>query len=104
MKNMDNLDFYPKKILVGVDGSEYSMKATDLGILLAKKYDAHLYLVHVIDFPGYLTLSDPVYEQDRRIYNKFLKIESKKKGGRITFKSFLSRLERECRVRSSSNR
>jgi nucleotide-binding universal stress UspA family protein len=59
IENINDLDFNPKKILVGVDGSEYSMNATHLGILFAKKYGARLYLVHVIDFPGYLALSDP---------------------------------------------
>jgi len=53
------LDFEPKKILVGVDGSEYSIKAARLGILFAKKYDARLYIVHAIDFPGFLAFSDP---------------------------------------------
>jgi len=54
-----DLDFQPKKILVGVDGSDYSMKAARLGILFSKKYGARLYIVHGIDFPGYLALSDP---------------------------------------------
>jgi nucleotide-binding universal stress UspA family protein len=53
------LDFEPKKILVGVDGSEYSIKAMRLGVSFAKKYGARLYIVHVIDFPGFLAFSDP---------------------------------------------
>ena len=56
---MDDLNFDFQKILVGIDGSEYSMNAARLGTLLAKKYGARLYLVNVIDFPGYSAISDP---------------------------------------------
>ena len=36
------------KILVGLDGSDYSLKALDLAIDLAKKYQSQLVLVHVV--------------------------------------------------------
>jgi nucleotide-binding universal stress UspA family protein len=36
------------KILVGLDGSEYSLKALDIAIDLAKKYQSELILVHVV--------------------------------------------------------
>ena len=36
------------KILVGLDGSEYSLKALDFATDLAKKYQSQLVLVHVV--------------------------------------------------------
>jgi nucleotide-binding universal stress UspA family protein len=36
------------KILVGLDGSEYSLKALDFAADLAKKYQSQLVLVHVV--------------------------------------------------------
>jgi nucleotide-binding universal stress UspA family protein len=36
------------KILVGLDGSEYSLKALDFAIDLAKRYQSQLLLVHVV--------------------------------------------------------
>ena len=36
------------KILVGLDGSEYSLKALDFAIDLARKYGSQLILVHVV--------------------------------------------------------
>ena len=36
------------KILVGLDGSVYSLKALDIAIDLAKKYQGQLVLVHVV--------------------------------------------------------
>jgi nucleotide-binding universal stress UspA family protein len=36
------------KILVALDGSEYSLKALDLAVDLAKKYQSQLVLVHVV--------------------------------------------------------
>ena len=36
------------RILVGLDGSEYSLKALEFAIDLAKKYGSHLVLVHVV--------------------------------------------------------
>jgi len=36
------------KILVGLDGSEFSLKALQFAIDLAKKYQSHLVLVHVV--------------------------------------------------------
>ena len=36
------------RILVGLDGSDYSLKALDLAIDLAKKYQSQLVLVHVV--------------------------------------------------------
>jgi len=36
------------RILVGLDGSDYSLKALDLAIDLAKKYQSRLVLVHVV--------------------------------------------------------
>jgi nucleotide-binding universal stress UspA family protein len=38
-----------KKVLVAVDGSEYSLKAVDYAIDVALKYESELYLLHVID-------------------------------------------------------
>lgn len=37
-----------KKILVPVDGSEHAFKTLDLACDLAKKYDASLYILHVV--------------------------------------------------------
>jgi nucleotide-binding universal stress UspA family protein len=36
------------KILVGLDGSDYSLKALDFAMDLAKKYQSQLFLVHVV--------------------------------------------------------
>lgn len=36
------------KVLVGLDGSDYSLKALDVAIDLAKKYQSQLILVHVV--------------------------------------------------------
>jgi len=36
------------KIVVGLDGSDYSLKALDFAIDLAKKYQSQLVLVHVV--------------------------------------------------------
>ena len=36
------------RILVGLDGSDYSLKALDLAIDLAKKYQSQIVLVHVV--------------------------------------------------------
>jgi nucleotide-binding universal stress UspA family protein len=36
------------RILVGLDGSEYSLKALDFAVDLAKKYSSQLVLVHVV--------------------------------------------------------
>lgn len=36
------------RILVGLDGSEYSMKALDFAIDIAKRYQSQLVLVHVV--------------------------------------------------------
>lgn len=36
------------KIIVGLDGSEYSFKALDFAIDIAKKYQSQLILVHVV--------------------------------------------------------
>lgn len=41
-----------KKILVGIDGSVHSKKAVELAVDLAKKYDATVYLIHVMDVTG----------------------------------------------------
>ena len=38
-----------KRILVALDGSEHSKKAANLAIDLAKKYDAKLYIIHVLE-------------------------------------------------------
>jgi nucleotide-binding universal stress UspA family protein len=37
------------RILVAFDGSDHSKKATELGITLALKWNAELYLVHVLE-------------------------------------------------------
>jgi len=37
------------KILVGFDGSEHSKKAVELGVGLALKWNAELYLIHVLE-------------------------------------------------------
>ena len=36
------------RILVGLDGSEYSMKALDFAIDIAKRYQSQLVLIHVV--------------------------------------------------------
>lgn len=36
-------------ILVGVDGSDHSKKATELGVDLALKWNAELYLIQVVE-------------------------------------------------------
>ncbi|WP_309492821.1 universal stress protein [Candidatus Hecatella orcuttiae] len=40
------------RILVAVDGSEHSKKAADLAVDLAKKWEAELYLIHVLEEKG----------------------------------------------------
>jgi len=74
-----DLDFQPKKILVGVDGSDYSMKAVRLGILFSKKYGARLYIVHAIDFPGFLAFSDPSMSRTVESTINSLKSKAEKK-------------------------
>ena len=37
------------KVLVGFDGSEHSKKAVELGVGLALKWNAELYLIHVLE-------------------------------------------------------
>ena len=76
---MDDLNFDFQKILVGIDGSEYSMDAARLGTLLAKKYGARLYLVNVIDFPGYPAISDPSMSKTVESVIDSLKSKAKKK-------------------------
>ncbi len=49
----------PKKILVAVDGSESSYRATDFALLLAKKLESKIYFLHVVDVAPY-----PTYKED----------------------------------------
>jgi len=65
--------------LVGVDGSDYSMKAVRLGILFSKKYGARLYIVHAIDFPGFLAFSDPSMSRTVESTINSLKSKAEKK-------------------------
>lgn len=43
------IDISMKKILVALDGSDHSKKAASLAIDFAKKYDAELYIIHVLE-------------------------------------------------------
>ncbi len=52
--------FPPKKILVPIDGSENARRAKDLGISIAKDYDAELQIISVISVPTYLVSSPRV--------------------------------------------
>ena len=42
-----------KKILVPTDFSEYAMHAAKLAADIARKYEARIYFLHVVDMPTY---------------------------------------------------
>lgn len=52
----------PKRILVAVDGSESSYRATDFAISLARKLGSKVYFVHVVDVAPYPTYKEDVSE------------------------------------------
>ena len=54
------------KILVPVDGSDNSFRALDYAIFLAKKVDAHLTAMHVIENPP------TVYVESQKLLNELL--------------------------------
>ncbi len=45
-----------KRILVAVDGSEYSERASDVALDMAQKYHAELFVLHVIPRPAYASM------------------------------------------------
>ncbi|MCZ7371159.1 MAG: universal stress protein, partial [Candidatus Methanoperedens sp.] len=45
-----------KKILIATDGSEYTKKAVDYGIDLAKNTEARLYAIYVIDTAAFASI------------------------------------------------
>jgi len=55
------------------------MKAVRLGILFSKKYGARLYIVHAIDFPGFLAFSDPSMSRTVESTINSLKSKAEKK-------------------------
>lgn len=77
----ESFKFYPsnrevinmfKKILVAYDGSDHAMRALDIGIDLAKKYEAKLDIVEVVDTAALLGMGvAPIPgEVIQQIYNK----------------------------------
>lgn len=61
-----------RRILVAVDGSKHSDKAVGLGIDMANKWQAKIYIIHVTDavfkkiLPGYLAIPKvPKFEYER---------------------------------------
>ncbi|MDG6904195.1 MAG: universal stress protein [Nitrososphaerota archaeon] len=66
----------PMKILIPVDGSESSSRAIDYALLLAKKLQASVVFVHVIEFPSISSryaLATELQEEVRREGVKLLK-------------------------------
>jgi nucleotide-binding universal stress UspA family protein len=49
--SLENEEIDYKIILVGIDGSEESMRAADHAISIAKKYGSHLLAITVLDIP-----------------------------------------------------
>jgi nucleotide-binding universal stress UspA family protein len=54
------------KILVGVDGSDNSFRALDHAIFLAKRVEAHLTAIHVVENPP------TVYVESQKLLNELL--------------------------------
>lgn len=70
-----------KKILVAYDGSNNSEKALDVGINLAKKYEAQLFTLSVIHLPDYGGTVGEIEEakyEGKGYYEKLLADASKK--------------------------
>lgn len=74
------------KILVAIDGSKYSDKALNVAIELSRKFNATLYIMHVIEKPPVLTVVKSQEEiilkalkehADRLLAKALLKAENK---------------------------
>jgi nucleotide-binding universal stress UspA family protein len=70
----------PKKILFCTDFSENSRPAWELAVDYAKAFGAHLLILHVIDFPGYVDWSEKLHElveAAERVANERLQLMAK---------------------------
>ncbi|MFK8058745.1 MAG: universal stress protein [Polaribacter sp.] len=72
-----------KKIIVPVDFSNHSEYALKTAALLAKKYDAEVYALHMLDLQEVTLSESEHYQQEKAIF--FLKLAEKK------FKKFLEK-------------
>ncbi len=71
----------PKKILFCADFSENSRPAWELSVDYAKAFGAQLFILHVIDFPGYVDWYEKLHEvlaATERAANESLKLMEKK--------------------------
>lgn len=72
-----------KKIIVPVDFSNHSIYALKTAALLAKKYDAIIYALHMLDIHEVSLTESEIYQQEKAVF--FLKLSEKK------FKTFLDK-------------
>ena len=70
-----------KKIIVPVDFSSHSEYALKTAALIAKKYDAEIYALHMLDIQEVSLSESEIYQQEKAVF--FLKLAEKK------FKNFL---------------
>tara|TARA_B100000508_G_scaffold137355_1_gene131707 strand:- start:236884 stop:237726 length:843 start_codon:yes stop_codon:yes gene_type:complete len=79
-----------KKILVPTDFSKYALNAAKLAADIARKFDARLYFVHVVDIPTYETGVIPGQSQQDIAEGLFILKKAKKDFKELMSQDFLS--------------
>lgn len=85
-----------KKILVATDGSDHARKAIEYACDIASKYNAMIYLIHVVNLPSWVYSEDsfePVKDHIRKAGKEIIEQAEKKirEKGAKTVQTFLTK-------------